>query len=75
VSWARNAPVIQSATKGWLLIEDGGRSKVVDLTSEQLRSGRVIYRKAAGDMRFRLEVLASGKVSVAQTIDFNPRAR
>jgi hypothetical protein len=70
VRWDRNAPAVQAATRGWLIIQDGGAQKTVDLDATQLQSGSVIYRRASASVRFRLEVLAGGRVTVGESLDF-----
>lgn len=70
VRWDRNSPAVQAATRGWLTIQDGGGQKTVDLDVTQLQNGSVIYRRASAEVRFRLEVLANGRVSVGESLDF-----
>jgi len=75
VRWDRNSPAVQSATRGWLTIQDGGGQKTVDLDVTQLQNGSVIYRRASAEVRFRLEVLANGRVTVGESLDFRSAAK
>lgn len=71
VRWDRTSPAIVAATRGWLIIKDGGGQKTVDLDVAQLQNGSVIYRRASGDIQFRLEVLAGNRVTVGESLDYN----
>jgi proteasome lid subunit RPN8/RPN11 len=68
--WDRHSPAVQASSRGTLSIIDGGVEKVVSLDITQLQTGGVIYRRATGRVRFRLEVNARERVSVAETVDF-----
>lgn len=70
IRWDRNSPAVQAATRGWLSIQDGAGQKTVDLDVTQLQNGSVIYRRASSSVRFRLEVLAGGRVTVGESLDF-----
>jgi hypothetical protein len=65
VRWDRQAPAIRTAVQGLLVIEDGGASRRVSLSADQLQTGSVVYPHTAGEVRFRLELtLKSGAVLV-----------
>ncbi|MBN8729106.1 MAG: hypothetical protein J0L64_01095 [Acidobacteria bacterium] len=70
VRWDRSAPAIQNAPRGVLHIQDGAAEQRVDLDSLQLLNGSVIYRRAAENVKFRLEVFTSGKSSLSETVEF-----
>lgn len=70
VRWERTSPAIQASSRGILHINDGGNFKSVTLDSQQLQNGSVIYRRASGDIKFRLEVFARERVSVSETAEF-----
>jgi hypothetical protein len=70
VRWDRSSPAIQASSRGQLTIIDGGNQKVVNLDTAQLQNGSVIYRRSTGDVRFRLEVFARDRVTVAETAEF-----
>ncbi len=69
--WNREAPVIEAASRGQLLIIDGDSQRTVNLDVSQLRTGSVIYRRAGNKIRFRLEVSPRERVAVAETLDFD----
>ncbi len=77
VRWDRDAGPIHSQAKGVLVISDSGAQQLVQLDSDQLRNGSVVYRRASNDVRFRLEVQTADRVVVAETMDFKiePPAR
>lgn len=70
VRWDRNAPAIQNAPRGVLHIQDGNSEQRVELDALQLLNGSVIYRRAAPNVKFRLEVFTSDKASFSETVDF-----
>jgi hypothetical protein len=69
LSWDRHARPIEDGGSGLLHITDGGQDRTLDLSSEQLKSGSVIYRRMTGRVRFRLEVFLKGGRSVTETWD------
>ncbi len=76
VRWDRNAPAILNAEKASLSIIEGDREKTVELDAAHLRNGSVIYRKATGGVRFRLDVVTAPGTVVSQTVEFrttNPK--
>jgi TonB family protein len=56
VSWNQNATIIATAKGATLRIQDGLHEENLDLSPEQLRSGRIIYSPFSDDVSFRLEV-------------------
>ncbi|HVX67716.1 MAG TPA: hypothetical protein VHA11_13985 [Bryobacteraceae bacterium] len=69
LTWDRHARPIESGGSGLLHISDGDQIRTIELSSEQLRSGSVIYRKMNPHVRFRLEVFLKGGRSVSETWD------
>ncbi len=70
VRWDRHAPAILDAEKATLSIIEGGKQKTVELDAAHLKAGSVIYRKAAGEVTFRLDVATSPGTVVSQTVEF-----
>jgi TonB family protein len=58
VSWNTDALAAMNATKGWLLITDGGVTKTVELDSADLHSGTILYSPLTDDLVFRMSVTA-----------------
>jgi hypothetical protein len=56
VRWDVNAPVLQAAQQGLLLVSEKNGSKEVKLGYAELRSGTVIYRSIPPEVTFRLEL-------------------
>lgn len=56
LTWNRNSPILASADGATLLINDGSRTRKVELDSYQLRSVKFTYFANTADVRFRLEV-------------------
>jgi hypothetical protein len=71
IKWDRQAPAIRTAQKGVLSIEDGAYSKTVDLDSSQLQTGSVVYHHNSNHVRFRLEVYAKERDSLAETHEWS----
>ena len=67
VRWNREAAAVRAAQKGVLEIEDGGRTKPVDLDSAQLSNGSILFTNSSGKVRFRLIVYPQAGVTVMQT--------
>jgi len=70
ISWDRSAPAIQSAPRGVLHILDGDTEQRVELDALQLMNGSVLYRRAAKNVKFRLEVFTSSHVTLSETTEF-----
>ncbi len=71
VKWDREASAVKAAQKGVLEIEDGGRTKPVDLDAAQLSNGSILFTNSSGTVRFRLIVYPQAHVTVMQTVDWN----
>jgi hypothetical protein len=73
LTWNRNAPAIRLGERGILVIADGDQNRSMELDETQLRNGTVIYRRMAGPIRFRLEViLRGGNRSVSESWEAKP---
>jgi len=68
VAWDAKSPVVLAATRGTLLIKDGGFEKLLELDREQLRSAGVVYSPATADASFRLEIFGSGPEPAVATV-------
>jgi hypothetical protein len=57
ITWNRDSQVVRAALAGTLTIRNGPVSRLIRVTSEQLREGRIIYHPLSGvDSEFRLEL-------------------
>ena len=70
VRWDRHARAITGAKKATLFISEGGKEKAVELDAAHLRNGSVVYRKATGEVTFRLNVVTSAGSVISQTVEF-----
>jgi len=70
VTWNRGSPVVRSAQKGLLEIDDGGYTKPVVLDAAQLQNGSLIYRNASQSVRFRLTVYPQARLGVVETLEW-----
>jgi hypothetical protein len=68
--WDRQAPAVQKAERGVLIIEEASGDKRVELDIGHLRHGSVIYRGGSHSIQFRLEVFVKNKSSVSETLQF-----
>lgn len=73
VKWDRTALAIRTASKGSLTIEDGGYRKVVQWNAQDLQSGSVVYPPGSNNVKFRLEVVLSGRDSLVETVEWASR--
>jgi hypothetical protein len=69
LTWDRHARPIENGGNGLLHIIDGGQTRTLELSPDQLKSGSVIYRRMTAQVRFRLEVFLKGGRSVSETWD------
>lgn len=69
VKWNLNAPAVQKARRGVLVIYDGDSRKTVDLGLDDLARGGVLYRNHASTVRFRLEIFHSDTGSVVESAE------
>lgn len=58
LTWNRDLPVIQDATKVVLSISDGDRHENIQLDPNQVRTGSILYPPMTGDVSFQMEVTA-----------------
>ena len=56
LTWNRDLPVIQSASKVVLAITDGDRRENIQLDPNQVRTGSILYPPITGDVSFQMEV-------------------
>ncbi len=68
--WDRQAPAILEATRGLLTIDEGAVSTPVSLSSEQLRTGSVVYPHKAPEVRFRLELFLGDQATFTEKLDW-----
>lgn len=73
VRWDREAPAVKAAQKGVLEIEDGGRTKPVDLDAAQLSNGSILFTNSSGTVHFRLIVYPQARVTVMQTVEWKEK--
>lgn len=73
IRWNANAPAIKASRKGLLEIRDGQFQKSVELDGSQLRTGSIIYRYAAKDIKARMEVYPADRVVVAESASWSAR--
>ena len=65
VTWDGHSPVVQAATRGTLLIRDGGFEKELALDRDQLATAGVVYAPSSTDVSFRLELFGGPDPAVA----------
>lgn len=68
--WNAASEALRSAERAEVTIEDGDERRVLVLDQPQIKAGRFVYRHASPAVRFRLEVLLSGRTSLAETLDW-----
>jgi hypothetical protein len=71
VKWDGAAPAVKAAQNGVLEIEDGGRTKPVDLDVAQLRNGSILLENSSNTVRFRLTVYPQSGVAVIETKEWH----
>jgi hypothetical protein len=73
LSWDRESPMIVSATRGVVEIQEGTFSKKIEMGPEQLRSGKIIYSRpvAISDtVAFSLKVFPEGGRTIVESLQF-----
>ena len=69
LSWNSTAPAILKATKGQLLITDGGVQKTLNLDVSDLRGGTIVYSPLTDEVTLRLRVDGSDSTeSLSETV-------
>jgi len=69
LTWNRDLPVIQSASKVVLSISDGDRHENVQLDPNQVRTGSILYPPITGDVSFQMEVTdARGSKTTSESL-------
>ena len=63
VYWNREAPIIQSANFGMVVIREGGKSRNVPLSPDQLRSGSILYTPTSDQVEIELNVVTGDRAS------------
>ncbi len=75
LTWDRQSMPIAAAQRGDLVIFDGGQSRTLRLTAEQLRTGTVAYHRLSDRVEFRLEVILPGRRTVSETWESSATAQ
>lgn len=70
VRWDRQGLAVRTASRGVLVIVDGSYNKKVELDSNQLQTGSVVYRHNSSEVRFRFEVYPRERDLIVETIDW-----
>lgn len=71
VKWDPQAAAIRKAPRGAIEIDDGSSTpRTVNLDAASLQSGRIIYEKPAGGVKFRLTVYPEPGVSLTESTDW-----
>jgi hypothetical protein len=70
VKWDREASAVKAAQKGVLEIEDGGKTKLVDLDAAQLSNGNIVFTNSTGTVHFRLILHPLPSVTVTQAVEW-----
>lgn len=68
--WDQNSAAVRNAARGVLTISDGAYGRTIELDSNQLRVGSVLYRRVSDAVTFRLEVFPKERVSLAESLEF-----
>jgi hypothetical protein len=71
LEWNRRQPDLARARSAVLTIEDGTAQCRVVLSPAEIRSGRIAYRPASKEVRFRLNVILPDSTELAQTATFS----
>lgn len=75
LSWRREAPVVRSATRAVLQIDDGSLKREIELGPEQLSNGSILYDPGKADVHFALTVYASDGSAVTDQLQVPGRVR
>ncbi|MBV8897913.1 MAG: energy transducer TonB [Acidobacteriaceae bacterium] len=68
LSWNRRNSIVRTASGAILRINDGPRSRDVQLDPAQVENGAVLYRPTSDDVSFRLEVHGQDGTAVAENL-------
>jgi TonB family protein len=69
VSWNRDSEPVRQAGAGTLTMRSGAATRVIEMRSDQLREGRVVFRPLAGvDADVRLNVIDATGKSTAESV-------
>jgi hypothetical protein len=71
VKWDPQSPAVRAAQRGSLEIQESGLSKVVDLDTANLQSGKITVQKQTDSVHFRLTVFPRAGLSITQTAEWH----
>jgi hypothetical protein len=71
VKWDPQSPAVRAAQHGSLEIQESGLTKVVDLDTANLQSGKITVQKQTDSVHFRLTVFPRSGVSITQTAEWH----
>jgi hypothetical protein len=71
IRWHREAPAIQMAETGKVLIQDGPYTKSVDLDASALKNGSIIYPPISDRVTFRFEITIPPKAVLVETLEWS----
>ena len=70
VRWDRQGLAVRTAGRGVLVIVDGKYKKQVELDSNQLQTGSVVYQHNSTEVQFRFEVYPRERAMIVETINW-----
>jgi len=73
ITWSGNAPPVRTAIRGRLRVIVSGAENIVPLDLDVLRSGKAVYTRSAGPVRFELEVDQISGSTVRESVEYPTR--
>jgi hypothetical protein len=68
ILWDLNLPAVASATSGILDIDDGGKTRQIPITADQVRFGSLVYSPASEQVSVRLTTFKDGQRTTQESV-------
>jgi hypothetical protein len=68
ILWDLNSPAVASATSGILDIEDGGKTRQIPMTADQVRFGSLVYSPGSEQVSVRLTTFKDGQRTTRESV-------
>lgn len=75
LKWNPEAVAVRAAKRGELAVEEGATTKPMNLTTDDLARGGLIYRGTDQAERFRLTLFLRGRCAFSEVVETQPPAR
>lgn len=67
IHWDGSSPAVASASRGQLVVDDGGQSQTIPLERSELSGGVLVFQRTSSPVQVRLEVFPAGRATISES--------